>query len=95
MCKGAAIHAKKMATQIGMRHSNLAQTGRNGGYKGFVNTENIAMGQRSVKDAFNSWVHSPGHNANILNGSANELGFAFYNGAWIMVTGKGKLDANC
>jgi uncharacterized protein YkwD len=40
--------------------------------------ENIAMGQRSVPGVINSWMSSPGHRANMLNGRYRRIGVAAY-----------------
>jgi uncharacterized protein YkwD len=40
--------------------------------------ENIAMGQQSSKQVVDSWMSSPGHRANILNGSYTKIGVAAY-----------------
>jgi uncharacterized protein YkwD len=40
--------------------------------------ENIAMGQRSTREAIQSWMNSPGHRANILNRSYRRIGVAAY-----------------
>ena len=36
--------------------------------------ENIAAGQRSPEEVMDSWMNSPGHRANILNGNYDRLG---------------------
>lgn len=36
--------------------------------------ENIASGQRSALEVMNTWMNSPGHKANILNTSFNQIG---------------------
>jgi uncharacterized YkwD family protein/spore coat assembly protein SafA len=36
--------------------------------------ENIAYGQRSPEEVMNAWMNSPGHRANILNPSYNQIG---------------------
>ena len=36
--------------------------------------ENIARGQRSPAEVMNSWMNSPGHRANILSPSFNQIG---------------------
>lgn len=38
--------------------------------------ENIAAGQMSASDVMNSWMNSPGHRANILNGDYQSIGIA-------------------
>ena len=38
--------------------------------------ENIAAGQQSAADVMNSWMNSPGHRANILNGDYQSIGIA-------------------
>jgi len=40
--------------------------------------ENIAMGQRSSREAVRDWMASPGHRANILNRSHRRIGVAAY-----------------
>lgn len=39
--------------------------------------ENIAMGQRTAQQVFNAWMNSPGHRANILNGSFKQIGVGY------------------
>ena len=87
LCKGTQAHAEWMSRNRSMTHANLRNVGKNGGYKGFVNTENIAAGQRNYKEAFTSWINSSGHRQNILNPNAKDLGFGFKNGYWSMNTG--------
>ena len=40
--------------------------------------ENIAYGQRSPQEVVNGWMNSPGHRANILNGSFGKIGIGVY-----------------
>jgi uncharacterized protein YkwD len=44
------------------------------GYQWRAYAENIAMGQGSVAAAMDSWMHSSGHRANILNSGLTEIG---------------------
>lgn len=39
--------------------------------------ENIAMGYRSPQSVVDGWMNSPGHRANILNGSFKEIGMGY------------------
>lgn len=39
--------------------------------------ENIAMGYRSPQNVVDGWMNSPGHRANILNGSFREIGMGY------------------
>jgi uncharacterized protein YkwD len=39
--------------------------------------ENVAEGQKTVTGAFNAWMNSPGHRANIENSRASHTGFGF------------------
>jgi len=39
--------------------------------------ENIAKGQRSPQEVVQAWMNSPGHRANILNGSFTHIGVGF------------------
>lgn len=43
--------------------------------------ENIAYGQRSPQEVMNGWMNSPGHRANILNGSYTKIGVGYYQNA--------------
>jgi len=45
--------------------------------------ENIAKGQTSPTEVMNQWMNSPGHRANILNGSYTKIGIAYYNNEWV------------
>ena len=40
--------------------------------------ENIALGQRSAKEALGDWMNSSGHRANILSGEYTRIGVAAY-----------------
>lgn len=40
--------------------------------------ENIAAGQKTPESVMNSWMNSPGHRANILNGNFNKIGVGEY-----------------
>lgn len=94
LCKGTQTHANWMRNNHSMTHAgNLQAVGRRGGYKGFVNTENIAAGQRNYKEAFKSWINSSGHRANILNANATDLGFASNGCYWSMNTGVSSINS--
>lgn len=45
--------------------------------------ENIAQGQVSISDAMKSWMNSPGHRANILDGNFTHIGIGYYKGYWV------------
>ena len=47
-------------------------------YKGFPNAENIAAGYGGPLAVFEAWVHSPGHNKNLLNENATLMGVGYY-----------------
>lgn len=53
--------------------------------------ENIAEGQRTPESVMNSWMHSSGHKANILNASFEDIGVGCYikNGTrhWVQLFG--------
>ncbi|WP_106478028.1 CAP domain-containing protein [Phytohalomonas tamaricis] len=62
-------HASPEGTRIGDRVSAV-------GYKWQAVGENIAAGQRSATAVINGWLASPGHCANIMNGTFTEMGLA-------------------
>jgi uncharacterized protein YkwD len=39
--------------------------------------ENIAYGYRTPSDVVTGWMNSPGHRANILNGSFKQIGVGY------------------
>jgi uncharacterized protein YkwD len=43
-------------------------------------SENIAAGQPTPAAVMDSWMHSPGHKANILDCTATQMGLAAANG---------------
>nr|WP_312889211.1 CAP domain-containing protein [Desertibacillus haloalkaliphilus] len=47
--------------------------------------ENIAKGQKTPQEVMNSWMNSPGHRQNILNGQFDSIGVGFYQGAWVQM----------
>ncbi|WP_078596798.1 CAP domain-containing protein [Evansella clarkii] len=47
--------------------------------------ENIAKGQTTPEQVMNSWMNSPGHRQNILNGQFDSIGVGFYQGAWVQL----------
>ncbi len=59
------------------------------GYNGFPANENVAQGQQSAEEAFQSWKESPGHRANMLSQDINEIGLGRAGEFWTQVGGKG------
>ena len=96
----AAAHASDMASNNYFSHNSL--DGRTAGQRisaaGYAWTaygENIAAGQDSVAQVMSSWLNSPGHCANIMNGSYTEIGVscvssgsASYPSYWTMDLGR-------
>lgn len=66
LMRSARRHAAWMTRSRALQHTSA------------MVAENIAMGQRSVRGAMQSWMSSPGHRANILNGRYRRLGVAAY-----------------
>jgi uncharacterized protein YkwD len=87
LARAARYHAYDMATQNYFNHSSYDKRGGEleqvGGtferirkfYSGsFVNSENIAAGNRKPEDTYRQWYNSPGHYANMFNGSSKKVG---------------------
>lgn len=53
-----------------------------------ANGENIAQGQSSPSAVMTSWKNSPGHNANMLNGSFHRVGIGYHQGTWGQIFGQ-------
>lgn len=45
--------------------------------------ENLAVNQKTVEEAVDAWMNSPGHKANILNKYYTEIGIGYENGYWV------------
>lgn len=83
LASAAQSHATDMAVSDYFSH-----TGANGsssdsriaatGYRAFYTTENIAGGQATARSAFNAFMSSPAHKANMLNRSLSEVGIGFF-----------------
>ncbi|MGE3610859.1 MAG: CAP domain-containing protein [Bacteriovoracaceae bacterium] len=77
----AEIHSQNMASgSVEFGHTGFSDRCREarivlGG--GNLCGENVAMGQRSAKAVFDSWMNSPGHRANIENSRYTHSGFGF------------------
>lgn len=50
-----------------------------------TNAENIAQGQESGQEAINSWIGSPGHQANLVNSEFTRHGMGEFKGFWVHV----------
>ena len=59
---------------MGSDGSSFSERARRANYTGFPRAENIAVGQRSPQEVFNSWMNSPGHRQNILLPDTTEMG---------------------
>jgi len=68
LIKSARAHAIWMTTYQTLQHTRQPVA------------ENIAMGQRDQYEVLNTWMRSPGHRANILNGAFRRIGVAAYQG---------------
>jgi uncharacterized protein YkwD len=92
-------HSDDMARRQTMTHSggdgtDGGQRIRNAGYGWNTWAENVAAGQSTAADVMSSWLNSPGHRANILNGGVAHIGVAATTGSngvtyWTMVLGAG------
>jgi uncharacterized protein YkwD len=53
------------------------------GYQGFRIGENIAQGQRSIREVMRDWANSPDHCKNIMDPSFRDVGLALVNSYWV------------
>jgi len=73
--------------------STLADRAREFGYRYLVIGENLAAGQPTPRRAFDDWMASPGHRANILDERFTELGLGIRSGGsfgmyWVQEFGR-------
>ncbi|MFG2719790.1 sigma-70 family RNA polymerase sigma factor [Streptomyces sp. NPDC048416] len=82
----ALKHSENMAAQNFFDHTDPsgADPGKRitaAGYQWSTYGENIARGQADAAAVMDSWMHSPGHRANILNCAFKEIGIGVHYGS--------------
>jgi uncharacterized protein YkwD len=78
----ALRHSRDMAEKRYFSHSgkdgrSVSDRALSGGYRWRRIGENIAAGQSSPEEVVAGWLASPGHCANIMNGTFTEMGAAY------------------
>ena len=53
------------------------------GYQSYFIGENIAMGQRSIREVMDGWIGSEKHCKNLMNPDFKEVGIAVVNSYWV------------
>lgn len=95
--RAARDHAANMASQDRLAHEldgkGPGERLQELGYRSFGWGENVAGGQRTPREAMESWLASEGHRANILNADFRELGVGLAPGPnggryWTQVFGR-------
>lgn len=81
--RAAEGHSESMAlddffSHTGADGSTPFERIRAEGYEYQTAAENVAAGYATPADVVEGWMNSPGHRANILNGSLTELGVGYY-----------------
>ncbi|MGD1898836.1 MAG: CAP domain-containing protein [Phormidesmis sp.] len=106
--KAADRHSQAMAKEdffshTGKQGESPSDRAKSAGYEsGFVG-ENIAAGYGTPELVVQGWIDSPGHRANLLNSSYNEIGVGYYfqqndtgnvnyGSYWTQVFGKGTIE---
>lgn len=99
LSEAARKHSEDMAQNDHISHfdadgADAWERVKRTGYPARLAAENIATGQRSLKDVLDGWQHSRSHNANLLLSDAEEIGIAMvYNPStqfktfWTLVLG--------
>ncbi|MEL7301229.1 MAG: CAP domain-containing protein [Pseudomonadota bacterium] len=96
LARAATIHACDLAASGRFSHqgsdgSNVGDRARTAGYAWAFIAENIAKGQPSAASVLSSWRSSSGHNDNLLDPAAREIGVASVPSPdgtlWVMVLG--------
>ncbi|MFE9368584.1 sigma-70 family RNA polymerase sigma factor [Streptomyces sp. NPDC006711] len=82
----ALKHSENMAAQNFFDHTDPSGAGPGeritaAGYQWSSYGENIARGQADAAAVMDSWMHSPGHRANILNCGFKEIGIGVHYGS--------------
>ena len=92
--RAARMHAVDMATKGYFSHtgsdgSRVGNRAKRAGYRYCRVGENLAYGQKNVRQAFQAWVNSPSHRKNMLRREFVEFGLARAPGdIWVLVLGR-------
>jgi uncharacterized protein YkwD len=86
----AQAHAEDMVAQDYFSHTGLdgrssADRVRAAGYSSCRPSENIAFGQQSESEVFQTWVNSPPHLANIMMNGPVQYGLGHAGTKWVLV----------
>jgi hypothetical protein len=96
----AQSHSNRMAQTQQMSHCEningrrtVGERVHQAGYMWSAVGENVAAGQRTVDHVITSWMNSPGHRQNILNGNYKHIGVGLTQGSngvyyWCVVFGR-------
>lgn len=93
LAQAAAAHARDMEARDFFDHvapdgGTLTDRVNAAGYKYCVVAENIARGQRSLREVHEGWMNSPGHRANNLLPDITEFGIVLEDDTWVLVLGR-------
>ncbi|MEM6520615.1 MAG: CAP domain-containing protein [Cyanobacteria bacterium P01_D01_bin.71] len=110
LAEAAQSHSQNMASSDFFAHDDPAglsprDRANNAGYEAGPVGENIAAGQLTPQAVLEAWLNSPGHRANILNPTWNEIGVGHYYSAndsgnyafrtyWTQVFGRGEIESS-
>lgn len=83
LSEAAQTHSQNMAVQDFFDHtgkdgSSAGDRVSRAGYNWRTVAENIAAGQRTPNEVVTSWINSPGHRANLLNTTIEEIGVGYF-----------------
>lgn len=93
LAKAAQLHSNDMYSKKYFNHvspngkSTLLTRLKRVGYQYSFTAENIAQGQKDVKEVVEAWLNSPGHCQNIMNANYKEMGAAVKGNYWTQVFG--------
>lgn len=77
LAAAAESWSQEMADRDKFEHSDTAELVEEQGYAWSALGENIAAGYATPEDVVEGWIGSPGHRANLLNESFEEIGIGY------------------
>ncbi len=85
--QAAQIHSEDMARQDEITHmghdgSTPDERISRAGYNWHSMAENVAAGERSVKEVVRDWINSPLHRQNMLEPTVSDMGVGFQQSYW-------------
>lgn len=84
------MHKRGYFSHKGRNGSTVGKRAKRGGYRWCLVAENIAKGQKDIRQVMEDWRTSPSHYKNLVRKGIREFAVAKEGDVWVMVLGSRK-----